>query len=124
MNELVRHLSSPSRVEIRLRPTGTASALKRRIEQYGFVHIAFTETRGGTELGVRLDRQACDLGSGDFEGARGTITLKGYLTLDYVPVQCVAEIDLTTLQGIGTLHIVETAGNGHVAAADANAGLG
>jgi len=48
------------RVEAGLRPIKTAQALKERID-LGCVHIKFTETRGGTELGVRVDRDTLDL---------------------------------------------------------------
>src|SRR5262252_4793283 len=42
-----------------LRPEKTVQALKERID-LGYVHIKFTETKGGTELGVRLDPEASD----------------------------------------------------------------
>src|SRR5262245_42326771 len=47
------------RVEAGLRPDKTAKALKDRID-LGYVHIKFTETRGGAELGVKLDREVTD----------------------------------------------------------------
>jgi uncharacterized protein YbdZ (MbtH family) len=89
-------------VEASLRPEKTAQALKDRIE-LGYVHIKFTETRGGTELGVRLDRDTIDLSRADFESQTGTAHLEGELTLDYVKVRCVADIDLQTLKGKGHL---------------------
>src|SRR5215813_15043822 len=87
-----------------LRPEKTAQALKERID-LGYVHIKFTETKGGTELGVRLDRDALDLSRADFENQAGTVHLEGDLTLDYVKVRCVADIDLKTLAGKG--HLVQ-----------------
>jgi uncharacterized protein YbdZ (MbtH family) len=89
-------------VESSLRPEKTAKALKDRID-LGYVHIKFTETRGGTELGVRLDREALDLSQADFENRRGRVHLEGDLTLDYVKVRCIADIDLDTLKGEGHL---------------------
>jgi hypothetical protein len=113
MNELVTRLcSGPNPVTISLRPEKTASALKQRIEKYGFVHIKFTNTRGGTELGVRLDKDACELASADFDQASGKITLCGRLRLNYVPVECIAEIDLATLEGTGYLRKIENAESG------------
>jgi hypothetical protein len=110
MNELVARLCTGSNpVTISLRPERTASALKQRIEKYGFVHIKFTDTRGGTELGVRLDKEACNLAAADFEQARGKVTLCGRLRLNYVPVECIAEIDLSTLEGTGYLRKIENA---------------
>jgi hypothetical protein len=118
MNELVQRLSESSHpVEVTLRPERTASALRQRIEEFGFVHIKFTDTEGGTELIVKLDKEACDLASADFEGASGKVALSGRLILDYVPVRCDAEIDLSTLEGTGQLHVLEGGAGGSEAAA-------
>lgn len=107
MCELVDRLCEGSHpVTISLRPERTALALRQRIEKYGFVHIKFTDTRGGTELGVKLDKEACNL-SADFEQVKGKITLIGHLKLNYVPVQCIADIELSTLEGTGHLRKVE-----------------
>jgi uncharacterized protein YbdZ (MbtH family) len=89
-------------VEASLRPEKTAKALKDRIDM-GYVHIKFTETRGGSELGVRLDRSAIDLNHANFENQTGKAHLEGELTLDYVKVRCIADIDLRTLSGEGHL---------------------
>jgi hypothetical protein len=103
MNELVQRLSAGNHpVEASLRPEKTAAALKERID-LGYVHIKFTNTRGGTELGVRLDRAACDLSQASFENQSGTVHLVGELILNYVKVRCVADIDLATLEGQGHL---------------------
>jgi hypothetical protein len=103
MNELVQRLSegehpviaNPGREK-------TAGALRERID-IGLVHIKFTDTRGGTELGVRLDREACDFSGADFENGTGTLRIVGTLTLNYVKVQCIATIDIKTLEGQGHL---------------------
>jgi len=89
-------------VEASLRPEKTVKAFKDRIDM-GYVHIKFTATKGGTELGVRLDRDAVDLSQVDFEKQTGTAHLEGELTLDYVKVRCIADIDLQTLNGKGHL---------------------
>jgi uncharacterized protein YbdZ (MbtH family) len=89
-------------VESSLRPERTAQALKERID-LGYVHIKFTETKGGTELGVRLDRETTDLSKADFDNQSGEVHLEGELTLDYVKVRCVADIDIKTLVGKGHL---------------------
>ena len=67
------------------------------------MHIKFTGTRGGTEIGVRLDRDSCDFGNADFDGGTGTVHIEGGLTLDYVKVKCIADLDLSTLEGRGHL---------------------
>lgn len=89
-------------VEVSLRPEKSVKVLKEGLDR-DFVHIKFTDTRSGTELGVRLDKDACDLSKADFESGTGTIHLEGGLTLDYVKVRCIADIDLETMGGTGRL---------------------
>lgn len=108
MNDLVQRLSEGDHhVEAGLRPERTVKALKECIDR-GYVHIKFTETKGGTELGVRLNQDASNLSDADFDREAGNIHLVGDLTLDYVKVQCVADIDLKTLEGKGHLVVVES----------------
>lgn len=107
MSDLVRRLSEGEHpVEAGLRPEKTVQALQERIDM-GYVFVKFTDTRGGTELGVRLDLDATDLSNADFDGQKGTVHLVGGLTLDYVKVRCIADIDLETLTGTGHLEPVE-----------------
>lgn len=70
-----------------------------------YVHIKFTNTKGGTDLGVKLDREASNLNSADFERKAGKVQLVGDLTLNHVKVRCIADIDLETLEGEGYLDI-------------------
>ena len=106
-NELVNRLSEGDHpVEASLRPEKTVQILKERIDM-GHVHIKFTGTRGGTELGVRLDRDASDLSKADFEAGTGSVHLEGTLTLNYVPVRCIADIDLASFEGQGHLVALE-----------------
>ncbi len=72
-----------------------------------YVHIKFTETRGGTELGFRLDPDHSDLEGADWDNKSGKIKMAGNLTLDYVKVRCVAELDVDSLAGLGHLDILE-----------------
>lgn len=92
-------------VKASLRPDSSTAALKERIER-GYVHLKFTATKGGTELGVRLNMGASDLSAVDFEKQTGTAHLVGRLTLDYVPVTCIADIDVQTLKGEGHLEVL------------------
>jgi uncharacterized protein YbdZ (MbtH family) len=92
-------------VEVVLRPEHSAEALREAVDR-GYVFVKFTGTRGGTELGIRLDRDACDL---DALGAgTGRITLVGDLTLDFEPVRCTANVNLETLTGTGHLTVRES----------------
>jgi uncharacterized protein YbdZ (MbtH family) len=104
-DDLVTSLSKGRHpVEVCLRSEKTARNLKERID-LGYVYIKFTETRGGTELGVRLDRDAIDLSQADFENQAGAVRLEGGLTLNYVKVRCIADINLQTLKGEGHLEL-------------------
>jgi hypothetical protein len=111
MNELVQRLSQGTHpVEASLRPSKTASAFKESID-CGYVHIKFTNTKGGTELGVRLDTEASNLKEADFESATGKVRLVGNLTLNYEKVRCIADIDLKTLEGKGHLEPISESVN-------------
>jgi hypothetical protein len=103
MDELVERLSQGRhRVELSLRPEKTMEVLKGCLDR-GYVHIRFTETKGGTELGVRLDKAASEWHETDLSAQQGKIKLVGDLNLNYVPVRCLAEIDLSNLTGEGCL---------------------
>lgn len=97
-------------VEAGLRPEKTVRLFKEAIDR-DYVHVKFTDTQGGTELGVRLDRNACNFREADFETGVGAVHIEGGLTLDYVKVRCIADIELHTLTGTGRLVKVE-AGSG------------
>jgi uncharacterized protein YbdZ (MbtH family) len=93
------------RVEVSLRPEPSAAALREAIER-GYVFIRFTDTVGGTELGVTLGGQGSGLTSADFAAGVGQVRLSGTLTLDFEPVRCEATIDVATLAGEGHLRRV------------------
>jgi len=100
---LVERLSTGRHpVEISLRPTKDVARFKECVDR-GYVHVKFTGTRGGTELGVRLDEQRTDVSSADFAAGTGAATLVGSLTLDFVKVHCHATVSLPALEGEGYL---------------------
>lgn len=70
---------------------------------HGLVLVKFTETLGGTEIGISLDQSAKDL---DLTGEK--VQLTGSLTLDYQPVVCNVEIELDSFSGYGCLKPVES----------------
>jgi hypothetical protein len=106
MNDLVQRLSTGDHpIEASLRPERTCAALKEAIDR-GYVHVRFPGTRGGTELGVPLDRERSQLAA-DFAGGKGTITIVGELSLDFVHVRCIADLDLESLAGTGHLEILQ-----------------
>jgi hypothetical protein len=107
MNDLVRRLCEGEHpVEISLSPNKTVEALKQCIDR-NYVHIRFTETKGGTELGFALNAEGTDISQADFKKGTGSVRFVGNLTLDYVKVRCIANIDLETLSGRGHLEAVE-----------------
>jgi len=108
MEELVERLSRGDHpVEFSLRPEKTIGVLKDCLDRK-YVHIKFTGTRGGTELGFALDPAVTDLSGADFSSATGRVKVGGELTLNYVKVRCLADIDLSTMTGIGHLQPLES----------------
>ena len=87
-------------VEAGLRPEKSVKLLHEAIDR-GFVHVKFTDTRGGTELGFSLDTDASDLSQANFDEGTGRVRLEGELTLNYVKVRCIADLDLDTLGRAG-----------------------
>jgi hypothetical protein len=101
MSELVDKLTSGKHpVEAVVRPERTTDGFKESIQR-GYVHVKFTDTLGGTELGIRLEPDGIDLQQADFSEEKGQVSLAGSLTLDYVPVRCFAVIELPDLKGYG-----------------------
>lgn len=105
MDELVERLAKGDHPVV-TRRAESAEELKDSIDR-GYVLVTFTDTRGGTELGIRLDEDATDLSAADFEQATGSVHLEGNLTLNYVKVRCVVDVDIATLEGKGHLVILE-----------------
>jgi hypothetical protein len=85
----------------------TVEELRERTGEMGYVLVKFTETRGGTELGFSLDREASDISGANFDESTGTVHVEGHLILNDDPVRCIANIDLATLKGTGRLALEE-----------------
>lgn len=109
MNELVQKLTQEQPVIASLRPEPTLAELKAAVERK-YVLIKFTETRGGTELGIRLDPERSDLAAANFDAGTGKIHIVGDLVLDYVPVRFHGDIELASLAGTGRLEVLPAAG--------------
>jgi Core binding factor beta subunit len=107
MDDLVQRLADGSHKVVVGGPQATLEEFRKRVEDMGYVFIKFTETRGGTDLGVRVDKSATKADQASFENATGSVHVEGTLTLNYVKVRCVADIDLATLQGTGRLVFLE-----------------
>ena len=107
MSELIDLLSTGAHPVTTARYS-TAAELGECIDR-GFVLVKFTGTRGGTELGFRLDTARTKTTEADFQSGTGTVRLVGDLSLDFEKVTCVAEIDLSSLAGQGHLERVPAA---------------
>ena len=107
MNELVQRLSEGDHPVTVGGPKPSLAEFEKRVKEMGYVFIKFTGTCGGTDLGVRVDTGASDLSQANFAQGSGTAHVEGTLTLNYVKVRCVADIDLSTLDGTGRLVILE-----------------
>lgn len=105
MTELVQKLTQEQPIIASLRPAPALDQLKAQLDRK-YVKIKFTETLGGTELGIRLDPERSDVSRADFEKGTGSIHVVGELVLDYVPVRFQGDIDLATLAGTGRLEIL------------------
>jgi hypothetical protein len=106
MNDLVERLCTGRHpVVAGIGKEQTVAALKEAIDR-GYVHVTFTGTRGGTVLGLALDTERSRLADANFSTGSGRATLVGELTLDYVKVRCVADIELPSLAGEGHLERV------------------
>ena len=102
-NRLVDRLCKESHaVEVGVRPERTVKLFKEALDR-DYVCIKFTQTKGGTQLGFRLDKGASDLSKANFESGKGPVHIEGNLTLDYVKVKCIADIELSTLEGVAHL---------------------
>ena len=108
MNALVARLAQGEHPITLGGPEQEITDLKKRIEEIGYVFIKFTDTLGGTDLGVHVDSATTQIGSADFLHATGMIHIEGDLILNFAPVRCVADINLATRQGTGHLVVVQT----------------
>jgi uncharacterized protein YbdZ (MbtH family) len=104
-NPLINFLSHGDHpLKFRSRSADGLLAFKENVGR-GYVLITFTDTHGGTELGLKLDSNLLPEGV-DWEKGTGAVELKGNLKLDGVAFSCLAQVDLATLSGSGKLQIL------------------
>jgi hypothetical protein len=106
MNELTERLTKDQPVVVG-GSQPTLADLRHRVEELEYAFVKFTETQGGTDLGLSLDRAACDVAAADFDEGSGAVHLEGTVILNGDPVRCIADIDLATLKGTGHLVVVD-----------------
>lgn len=91
------------RVEVRTRAEDRVAYLRERLE-IGYLHVHFPETRGGTELGLKLDLESCRAAK-EALSQGGEIALSGSLSLDETPVCCNVRLSVPELVGRGGLTV-------------------
>ena len=91
-------------LELVFRPEPSAEALRSACDN-GFVLVKFTDTKGGTELGIRIDRERSDLAAAYADAGSGRIRLDGTTNLDDCDIRCIAEIDLPELRGTAVVSL-------------------
>lgn len=104
MSDLVKRLCD-GKHPVAVEQYEDANDLKGSIDRE-FVLVKFTGTKGGTELGFKLDAALSKLDDCDFEKGMGVVRLVGDLSLDFEKVRCIADIDISKMQGEGHLEIL------------------
>jgi len=110
MDDLVERLSNKQSIDFESR-ADTLEEVKERLTEMKFVFITFTETKGGTELGIEVDIDLTDIKNADFDKGTGVISVVGTCILNYQKVRCNAEVDLFTKKGIGYLEPLDSNSN-------------
>ena len=106
MDSLVARLSKGKHKIVFEQRTKGIEEVKERLEN-GFIFVTFTQTAGGTELGINLDKKSIDLNCADFIEGKGKVHLEGTCTLNYHKARCIADVDLETREGQGYLKVLK-----------------
>ena len=101
LNELVERLSKGKHKVVIGHRDEPPEELTQRIND-GFIHIKFTETKGGTDIGINVDSSKNNVSEVEFN-KKGKLHLEGITTLNYNKVRCIADIDAKTKKGLGYL---------------------
>lgn len=108
MDKLVKRLARGRHPVIVGGITPSFEAFRRRVDEIGYVFLRFTDTSGGTEIGIRIDRSATGRSRDRDIGLDSEILhVEGTLQLNYVPVRCIADIDVASLTGWGHLAVTK-----------------
>jgi len=105
INELVKRLSEGKHEVVIGHRDEPYEEIKERIEG-GYIHIKFTKTRGGTELGINVDLNSTNVKDLDFTKGEGLLHIEGTTNLNYNAVRLIADIDLASRKGEGYLEVV------------------
>lgn len=106
INELVKRLSNGKHEVVIGHRDESYDEIKQRIED-GYIHIKFTQTKGGTELGINIDLNNTNVRELDFNKGEGILHIEGTTNLNYSEVRCIADINLINRKGEGYLKIIQ-----------------
>lgn len=106
MNELVKRLSISKHVVVFESQIKEIHDIQIRLMKLKFVHIKFINTKGGTELGINIEDNLSCFKNADLNIGKGTIHIVGWCVLNYHKVRCIADIDLSTKEGLGYLEVL------------------
>ena len=106
MDDLVAKLISCKQEIVLETSTENLLELEERLKNTKFVFVTFSQTRGGTELGINLDDSLTLLDGADFKQGIGNIRIVGTCELNYHKVKCIGDIDLATRKGNGHLEVI------------------
>lgn len=106
INELVKKLSENKHEVTIGHRNESDEEIKKRIED-GYIHIKFTQTNGGTELGINIDSNNTNVKELDFNKKGMILHIEGTTRLNYNTVRCIAEINLTSRKGEGYLQGID-----------------
>lgn len=106
MDDLVRRLLKKQPIDFEPR-SGSMEEIQERLIEMKFVFITFTQTNGGTELGINVDLDLTKIDNANFNKAIGAIHVVGTCKLNYQEVRCIADVDLSTKKGFGYLEILD-----------------
>ena len=81
--------------------------LEQRLIELGFIFVKFTDTVGGTELGLNLIKNKTNIENADFTNGRGTIDISGTCELNYHHIRCNAIINLETKSGKASVELID-----------------
>ena len=105
MNELVERLSIGKHPVVFEMQSKGMQEVKHRLMDLKFVFVKFTNTKGGTELGINVEDSFTSLTNANFEEGIGNIHVVGWCILNYHKVRCIADIDVATREGTGYLEL-------------------
>ena len=108
MDDLVARLSTGKHRVLFETQSKEMLEIKKRLLDLKYVFLKFTDTNGGTELGIHIDETLTSIKNSDFENGLGEIHIVGICSLNYQRIRCTADVNLATKEGIGYVEIIDS----------------